>query len=198
VAVLPESRVGDGLVMLAELERLGAATPTTLDLPPDLAFDRYEAVGMALGRGHRNVCWKIGDWLNYGEFTYRQKYAQAAEILNMQPQTLQNYARTARAVPPERRRAELPFSVHSLVAPLPPQAQTKWLDQAVENQWKRDELNVRLNPPPEPTLPPEVGTPEEIERASRDLIRSGRASGDSYLVGRASFRELAALLGEDV
>jgi hypothetical protein len=188
--------VAGGLELLASLERLGAATATSLDLPADLPYERYVAVGMALGRGHRDITWKIGDWLNYGEFTYRKKYSQAAEILNMQPQTLMNYARTARAVSRERRRPELPFSVHSLVAPLEPEQQTRWLDQAVEQHWKREELDAELHPPPPLELPPEVATPEEIEQAARDLIRSGRPAGENYLVGRASFKELAALLGE--
>lgn len=193
-----EDRVAGGLELLAELERLGAATPTTLDLPPGLSFDRYEAVGMALGRGHRNISWKIGDWLNYGEFTYRQKYSQAAEILNMQPQTLMNYARTARAIHPERRRPELPFSVHSLVAALPPAQQTKWLNQAVEEKWRRDELNVRLHPEVEVFLPPEVDQSLDIQAAALDLVRSAKVSGDVYVVGRASFIQLCSALGEPV
>lgn len=201
VAVLEpaEDRVAGGLELLAELERLGAATPTTLDLPPGLTFDRYEAVGMALGRGHRNIAWKIGDWLNYGEHTYRQKYAQAAEILNMQPQTLMNYARTARAIHPERRRPELPFSVHSLVAALEPEQQTLWLEKAVEEKWRRDELNDRLHPEALAALPPGVGAGLlDVEDAARDLVRSARVAGDDYLVRRASFTQLCAALGEPV
>lgn len=190
-----EVRVAGGLEILGSLEALGAATSVSLDLPADMSYDRYEALGLALGRAHRTVAWMIGDWLNFGEKVHGEKYAQAAEQINMAPQTLLNYASVSRKIPRERRRAELPFSVHALVAPLEPKQQTLWLEKAVKNDWKREELREHLRPP-EP-LPPVVGEVVELEEAARELVRVAKKYGNDFLVARHSFLMLCAALGED-
>lgn len=189
---LEATRLAGGLEILASLERLGAATPTSLDLPVDMSYERYEALGVALGRAHRTVTWMIGDWINFGERAYGEKYAQAVEATNMTPETLMNYASIARKVPRERRRPELPFSVHALVAPLEPRDQTEWLDQAVENEWTRVELRDRLRgKPPTPIPQP---SEETLEEACRFLIDTAQAMGDGFLVRDSAFRQLCAAL----
>ncbi len=193
MSVALEARVAGGLETLAALERLGAATATSLELPADMTFERYEALGAALGRAHRTVTWMIADWINYGERAYGEKYAQAVEALNMTPETLMNYASIGRKVPQERRRPELPFSVHALVAPLEPAEQTQWLDQAVENDWTRAELRDRLRGSPTPRT--SVVLPD-IEEAARFLVASAQQMGDGFLVRRQAFVELCAALGE--
>lgn len=186
-----------GLELLATLEASGAATAVSLDLPEDLSFRRYEAVGVALGRAHRNVAWKIGDWINFGEKRYRERYAQAINATNLRYETLMNYASIARKVPRERRRAELPFSVHAEVAPLEPKEQIEWLERAVQNEWKREDLRVHIRPRDDltPALAP-VALPD-LEDAARALVASARRMGDDFLVLRHAFVELCAALGEE-
>lgn len=190
-----EVRVAGGLEILGSLERLGAATSVSLDLPADMTYERYEALGLALGRAHRTVAWMIGDWLNFGELVHGDKYAQAAEQINMAPQTLLNYASVSRKIPRERRRPELPFSVHALVAPLEPTEQMFWLDKAIENDWKREDLREHLRPPG--PLPPVVGEVIGLEQAVRELVRTAKKYGDDFLVPRHSFLMLCAALGDD-
>ena len=190
-------RVAGGLEILASLERLGAATPTSLDLPENMTYARYEALGVALGRAHRTVAWMIGDWINFGERAYGEKYAQAVEVMNMTPETLMNYASICRKVPRERRRPELPFSVHALVAPLPPREQKQWLKEAAEKDWTRAELREKLHPPASQNgSHPGVSEPD-LEEAARFLIDTAEVMGDGYLVRDSAFRQLCAVVGVD-
>lgn len=187
-----------GLELLAALEATGAATPVSLDLPEDLTFRRYEAVGVALGRAHRNVAWKIGDWINFGEHRYKHKYAQAVELTNLRYETLMNYASIARRVPRERRRVELPFSAHAEVTKLSPQEQTAWLERAVQNEWKREELRAHIRP--QENLTPALGEVvlPDLEEAARALVASAKLYGSDYLVLRHRFIDLCVALGEEV
>jgi hypothetical protein len=191
-----EAKAAGGLEILGNLERLGAATPTSLDLPPETTYEQYEAVGFALGRAHRNISWKIADWLNFGEHVHGTKYEQAALVLNMNPDTLRNYASIGRRVPRERRRPELPFSVHGLVAALEPAAQTEWLERASTNDWAREELRDHMRGNVDPVLPVVVEPAEVVEDAARHLVRSAVRMGDGFLVREQAFTTLAAALGE--
>lgn len=192
-----ELRVAGGLEILAGLERAGAATTTSLDLPGDLTYDQFVALGTALGRAHRTVSWLLADWINFGELTYGEKYAQAVEATKLRPETLMNYASIGRRVPRERRREELPFGVHAEVAPLEPAEQERWLDRAVENGWRREELREQLRPVK--GLESHAGRgPVDLEEAALGLVRSAKKYGNDFLVQRPSFVQLCAALGEEV
>jgi hypothetical protein len=178
--------------LLSTLRRLGAATETSLSLPADITYERYEALGVALSRAQDTVTWLIADWINFGHRVFGEKYAQAAEETKLRPETLMNYASVANRVPAERRRPELKFGHHAEVASLPPDEQVEWLDRAVVNDWRRDDLRSHLRPK---ELTPALGP--GLEEAARDLVRSARVMGDGYLVGRMSFRQLCVALGEE-
>lgn len=146
-----------GLQLLADLEAAGAVTPTSLTLPPDLPYDRYEALAAMFGMLHRTSAWLLGDLLNYGEKVYGETYAQAATVTGLSAHTLTNYASVCSHIPRSRRRATLPFSVHAEVAYLSPSEQEHWLKQAVEHRWTRQELRDARSSTPEQAqaiLPP--------------------------------------------
>lgn len=133
--------------LLAALEQAGAVIKNGLFLPPDLEFDRYEALGGMLGALHQMNSFLIGDWLLYGEHTYGEKYAQAALQLGLSEQTCTNYASIAKRVPPSRRRiGRVSFSVHAEVAALSPNEQRHWLKVAEEEGLTKMELRQRINP----------------------------------------------------
>lgn len=135
------------LALQAELENAGAIVENGLYLPPDLPYERYEAIGLGLRAVNALSAFLIGDWLLYGEHTYGEKYAQAASLLGYSPQTLANYASVAKRIPPSRRRPEsVTFSIHAEVASLPPEEQTHWLQVAAEESLTREELRQRLRP----------------------------------------------------
>lgn len=190
VAAIP-----DGIALL---ERLGVISDVSLELPEDLSYDHYEALGMALADKHRRSAWLLGDWVNYGESRYGQKYHQAAELTGYAEDTLRQWASVANRVAPPQRVPGISHSIHADIAPLPPVQQREWLEKVAVNGWKREELRGNLRavglreerPRVTPALQP------NLVEAARDLIRSARPSGVDFVVRRASFVDLRRALGD--
>ncbi len=184
-------------LLLRKLRDLGVATDTSLDLPLSITYPQFEALGVAIAADYRRLIWLLSDWMNQGEELFKDKLYQAVEATGLNYHTLQNYARTARQVPSERRLAGVPFTVHTEVAPLEPEQQTLWLETAKKNAWKRDELRAKLRPVKQ--LPPHAGVGNgNVEDAAREVVRSAKKYGNDFLVQRPSFVQLCAALGEEV
>lgn len=109
--------------------------PTALLLPEGLAFEEWEKIGATLGTIERGVNWWVGDWLNYGESAYGEKYAQAVEGSGWKLQSLINMASVAGRIPPARRKESLSWSCHRVVAYLEPAQQERLLDEAESKGW---------------------------------------------------------------
>ena len=112
-------------------------TEQGLHLPEGLSFDEWEEVGQALfwmkerlTEAQETIAWAIGDYLQYGEFTYGEKFAQAVEIFGKSESRLLNLQWVAKHIPPERRRHTLSFRHHEEVAGLEPQDQDELLSRA--------------------------------------------------------------------
>jgi hypothetical protein len=73
---------------------------------------------VVLGEIGRACQWWIGDWLNYGERAYGEKYAQGMAATGYELQTLTNMAWVAARVEISRRREILSWSHHAEVAAL--------------------------------------------------------------------------------
>lgn len=126
------------------LRESGAVTETELRLPADLEYESYEALAIMLGRVKRSTSWLIGDFILFGESVYGEKYAQAADMTGLAPQTLANYASICKHIPPSRRRPGVSFSLHGEVAYLSPKEQTQWLDQAEAEGWTKEVLRSAI------------------------------------------------------
>lgn len=187
--VIPE---GDDPLVL--LERHGYLTDTSFDLPADLPFEVYIAVGWKLAERRKRTMWAISEWLLFGERTYGETYTQAAEITGLSADTLKNYVSTANRVPRERRRPELHFSHHQEVASLEPEDQVEWLDRAVVNGWNRAELRAQLKPAKGIVVTPAL---PGLEEAARALVRSASQSGMDFVVKRQAMSDLCAALEEE-
>lgn len=134
-----------GYQLLVQLEQSGAITATSLNLPPDLPFDQFEALAYMFGRIRDQSAWVIGDLLNYGEKAYGHKYAQAEAATGLAEQTLMNYSSVCGRVPKSRRRKGLKFSHHAEVASLSPDDQNHWLSLAYKGGWPRSRLRFELD-----------------------------------------------------
>lgn len=110
-----------------------------------LSWDEWEGSGKFFNFLENAIGWVVGDWLNYGENKFGEKYAQAMEGDVRSYQTLRNYAHVAGRVPYEVRRPELSFSHHAEVAVLEPAQQVDMLTQAVENQWTVREIRKAVS-----------------------------------------------------
>ena len=117
---------------------IGTATQTGLALRLGLKFEQWAEIGEDLRRLEKAALWWIGDWLNYGERSYGETYAQALDATDYSQGALQNAKWVASKVETSRRREDLPWSVHYEVASLPPEQQDDVLGEA-----ERDRLTVR-------------------------------------------------------
>jgi hypothetical protein len=106
--------------------------------PASMTLSEWLACGHRLGVIGRGIGWWIGDWVNYGNAQYGEKYARAARVTGYDVQSLMNMAYVASRVPPGRRISTLSWSHHAEVAPLEPAEQASWLNRAV-----KEKLSVR-------------------------------------------------------
>src|SRR5437667_7006511 len=93
-------------------------------------FDEWEHCGTVLRRIEGAVQFWIGDWLNYGEHAYGEKYAQA--VNETQADTWKNYAWVSHQVKKSTRVDDLSWSHHREVAKFhdAPDIQRELLQQA--------------------------------------------------------------------
>lgn len=122
----------------------GSISETALNLPAGLSFAEWEQAGEKLGRIGRACQWWIGDWLNYGERAYGEKYAQAIEVTGYEEKTLRNLAWVASHVEMSRRRDILSWRHHAEVAALSPPDQEGNLEQAEAEGWSVAELRKQI------------------------------------------------------
>ncbi len=127
-------------------------TPVSLTLPPKLSYDHWERIGRQLQLADMAIQWWIGDWLNYGEHNYYDRYSQALEeSTGRSKQTLMNYAYVAGAIPISRRRENVDFSTHAEVASLDEEDQERILAKAAKE-----------------------GTPKRLVRREADKVRRAK------------------------
>lgn len=119
---------------------------------PDLSYDSLEGIVSAGAILHSAAKFWIGDALNFSEQAYGERYAQMEAATRMDHHSLENIASVCRKVARSRRREELSFSHHGVVARLEPNEQVEWLTAAVENDWSVSEFrdHVRDAVPPKP------------------------------------------------
>lgn len=126
---------GTGEVLPAEAARplLDGWSGTGLRLRPGLTFAEYEQAGWTIRSVAQSLQWVWVDWLAYGEEHFPDTYPQVADAVGVTVKTLQNLMSVGRAFPPSRRRDDVPFALHEVVAGLPDRdEQDELLEQAAE------------------------------------------------------------------
>lgn len=118
-------------------------------LTRDATFADWQACGEHLRGIERQIQFWIGDWVNYGRERWGEAAEQgiaseaevlAAEATGWKPETVEQYARVARQVAPDRRDPDLSYSHHREVSDLPPAEQAAWLARAKGENLSRDGL----------------------------------------------------------
>jgi hypothetical protein len=104
----------------------------------DLDVAEWIIQGRRLGTIGRGVAWWIGDWVNYGNAKFGQKYSRAARITGYDVQSLMNMSYVASRFNCSRRRENLSWSHHAELAGLAIEYQEMWLENA-----ERKHLSVR-------------------------------------------------------
>lgn len=111
------------------LSRVGA------EFTGDITVSEWMEVGRKLHAIGSCYQFLLGDWLNFGERAYGEKYKLACEQTGMDYQTLANYAWVCAKIEIYLRKENLSFGHHNLVAGMPESEREKWLDNAANGKW---------------------------------------------------------------
>ena len=120
---------------------------TGLTISARLSYEEWFELGKNLQSIHRYVLFWLGDWLLWGEAKWGEKFSQGVELSGYSVQTLANAQWVSSRIEISRRSRELSWSHHQEVASLPPDEQDKFLQAAIDNEWRVHELiaAVRLS-----------------------------------------------------
>jgi hypothetical protein len=139
-------------------------TATGLQVAGSPSFDQwYRAVVEAKALG-ACVLWVLGDLLTFGEQRYGEQYSQALEAADFADETLRVAAWVAKAFPPEKRVAPVPFSFYRTVAALPQPKALELLEQADSEGWTRQVLALEVK---------KIKEPEPVTRVTDEPTGNG-------------------------
>jgi hypothetical protein len=142
----------------AFISRKYRVTATSLDLPDNLLFEDWCALGAELGRARNMIAWWIGDWWIKGDHRYGTRKQMIADWGGPSFQTCENYGAICRRLAPSRRREGLSFSHHREVAFLPPAEADELLDWCLKEGdprrvWQlKNEIRRRVKSPEPVTI----------------------------------------------
>lgn len=117
-----------------------------------LDIKAWAEIGVSLCSMGEATMWWLGDWLNYGNSKYGEKYKEALSFFGKEVlgdrgysyQTLRDSAYVASRVQLSWRHDNLSFEHHKVVAPYEPKDQKKWLKHASENDLSAKELRAAI------------------------------------------------------
>lgn len=129
----------------------GALSERGYTLPDDLSFEQWAAEGTTLvAMAKFSMLW-LGDWLNYGEAKYGEKYQQAVQETGLALQTLRNAAWVCARIPPNERPVEIPFSHLRAVASLDRKPRAALLRRAEREHLTEMQLRIEVRKTKNPT-----------------------------------------------
>ena len=121
-------------------------TPTGIQFNEELSFEEWDALGQKLAPIGKSIGFIIGDWINYGENRYGEKYEAALARTGLAYQTLMDFAYVARKVEISLRNENLDFTHHRVVAKLKsPDEKKHWLKMAVKHKLGIRRLRKSIN-----------------------------------------------------
>jgi N6-adenosine-specific RNA methylase IME4 len=134
----------DNIVAIGLQQPHFKATRVGLIIEGSPSFDEWMKLGVHLKSVAGSILFLLGDWLNYGENAYGEKYSQALETTEYDYQTLANTAYVCSRFETSRRRENLSFAHHAEVASLEGVEQENLLDRSVAEKWNRNTLRKEV------------------------------------------------------
>ena len=124
-------------------------TASGLWLKGNTPFKEWEKIGSHLKKIGGAVQLWLGDWINFGEKAYGEKYSQATEGTHYELQTLQGYSSIAKRTENTRKKLgsnpTLLLGAHwDLIADRPEAEQEKWVKKTTDNNWTIKELREAI------------------------------------------------------
>lgn len=149
-------------------EFLPEATETALVLPDGMTEAEWRAFGEKLGRAARASAWWIGDWINYGETKWGEKYDDAIAVTGLSYEHLKKCAAVARRFEKGDRSPNLPWTHHFRVYGL--SNAEEWLARAESEEWSVRDLVERISEAPRTKIMP-AKRHGEVVRAAEKMVR---------------------------
>ena len=109
-----------------------------------LTWSEWKNLGAIVGSTVRVGPWLVGDWVNFGESRFGEKYTQALDVTSLSVERLRVCAWISSRFPPADRRSSLSFESHREVASLNEDERKHWLDLAEQNKWGSKDLRMEL------------------------------------------------------
>jgi len=117
---------------------------TGLTVTGPLSFEEWHDFGQSLQRVEAAIQWWIGDWLNYGENTFGEDYAQAVDEFGYADESRRVFGWVAGRIDADTRVTALSFQHHKIVAAREPDEQVYWLSLAVKHEWSTRDLREAM------------------------------------------------------
>jgi len=110
-----------------------------------MSYETWAEIGATLQFMGKAIQFAIGDWLNFGEQTYGDKYWQAVDDTGYAYGTLRNFASVASRVELSRRNDKLSFAHHEAIAKLPASYHDKFLTAAEQGGFTSRQLKQAVD-----------------------------------------------------
>jgi hypothetical protein len=110
----------------------------------EVGLAEWSALGRRFGEIGRCSQWWLGDWINYGNARFGERYARAVRLTGYDVQSLMNMVYVASRFEISRRRENLSWSHHATVASLDTSSQDHWLARASGDKLSVADLRAEL------------------------------------------------------
>lgn len=110
----------------------------------EVGLAEWSALGRRFGEIGRCSQWWLGDWINYGNERFGERYTRAVKLTGYDVQSLMNMVYVASRFDISRRRENLSWSHHSALAALDMDSQEYWLGRAIADKLSVADLRVEL------------------------------------------------------
>lgn len=112
-----------------------------LDIEGKIGWKEWKELGATIGVVSSSSGWWVGDWCNYGDAHYGEKYTQCLDVTNLSIDRLRVCAWVASRYQRERRRQGLSFELHRELAYIKDNnEQDRVLDIAEKESWGSTEV----------------------------------------------------------
>jgi hypothetical protein len=110
----------------------------------EVGLAEWSALGRRFGEIGRCSQWWLGDWINYGNARFGERYTRAVKLTGYDVQSLMNMVYVASRFEISRRRENLSWSHHATVASLDDASQDHWLTRAGVDNLSVADLRAEL------------------------------------------------------
>ena len=115
-------------------QSIGKAESLHYKISNSVSYEKWVQLGEMFHTLHRNINWRIGDWLLFGEGRFPDRYSQATHLTGRSDVTMRNCAWVASVYPPEERVYDLSFTHYLEVAGVKETKERHWLLAKAEQE----------------------------------------------------------------